>query len=68
MAGAVLLGWAAARAGVGPAWAGVVFAVAVPVFAIGGQIFNILHTVAGLAVVISSAVLARAVTASRAVV
>ena len=68
MAGAVLLGWAAARAGVGPAWAGVAFAVAVPVFAIGGQILNILHTVAGLAVVISSAVLARAVTANRTVV
>ena len=68
MAGAVLLGWAAARVGVGPSWAGIVFAVAVPVFAIGGQIFNILHTVAGLAIVISSAVLARAVTASRAAV
>ena len=66
MAGAVLLGWAAARAGVGPAWAGVLFAVGVPVFAIGGQIFNIVHTVAGLAIVISSAVLARAVTARRA--
>jgi hypothetical protein len=65
IAGAVLLGWSAARAGVGPAWAGVLFAVAVPVFAIGGQIFGILHTVAGLAIVISSAVLARAVTASR---
>jgi hypothetical protein len=65
MAGAVLLGWAAARAGVGPAWAGVLFAVGVPVFAVGGQIFNIVHTIAGLAIVISSAVLARAVTASR---
>jgi hypothetical protein len=65
VAGAVLLGWAAARVGVGPAWAGVLFAVAVPVFAIGGQIFGILHTVAWLAIVISSAVLARAVTASR---
>jgi hypothetical protein len=65
MAGAVLLGWAAARAGLGPAWAGVLFAVAVPVFAVGGQIFNFLHTVAGLVIVISSAVLARAVTASR---
>ena len=65
MAGAVLLGWAAARAGVGPAWAGVLFAVGVPVFAVGGQIFNIVHTVAGLAIVISSTVLARAVTASR---
>jgi hypothetical protein len=62
--GAVLLGSAAARARVGPVWAGIGFAVAVPVFAIGGQIFGILHTVAGLAIVITSALLARAVTSS----
>jgi hypothetical protein len=63
--GAVLLGSAAARARVGPVWAGILFAVAVPVFAIGGQIFGILRTVAGLAIVISTAVIARAVSARR---
>jgi hypothetical protein len=63
--GAVLLGSAAARARVGPAWAGILFAVAVPVFAIGGQLVGILHTIAGLAIVISSAVLAWSVAAAR---
>jgi hypothetical protein len=62
--GAVFLGSAAARARVGPPWAGIVFAAAVPVFAIGGQIFGILHTVAGLAIVISSTMLAWSVTAA----
>lgn len=63
--GAVLLGSAAARARVGPVWAGIVFAVAVPMFAIGGQLVGILHTVAGLAIVVSSALLSLAVHSSR---
>ena len=63
--GAVLLGSAAARVRVGRVWPGVVFAAAVPVFAIGGQIFGIMHTVAGLAIVISSVVISWAVSSSR---
>ena len=63
--GAVLLGSAAARARVGPVWAGIVFAVAVPMFAIGGQLVGILHTVAGLAIVVSTALLSLAVHSSR---
>jgi hypothetical protein len=58
--GGILLGRAAARARLGPAWAGTTFAVAVPVFTVGGQILSFLHPVGGIAIVVSSAVIAAA--------
>jgi hypothetical protein len=56
--GAVLLGSAAVRAKLGPRWSGVLFAIAVPVFTIGGQLFSFLHPIAGVAITISGIVLA----------
>jgi hypothetical protein len=58
--GAILLGRAAVRSGLGPRWAGTVFAVAVPVFTVGGQILTFLHPLGGVAIAASSAALARA--------
>ena len=60
IAGAIMLGRAAVRAGLGPTWAGVTFAVAVPVFAVGGQIVSLLHPLAGLAIAASAVALALA--------
>ena len=59
--GAALLGTAAARSGVGPVWAGRVLAIAAPVFAVAGFTLEILQPVAGLAIAVSAAALARAV-------
>ncbi len=62
--GAVLLGRAAARSGVAPAWAGWLFAVAVPVFALAGFTLEVLQPVAGVLVAASGVALARAVSSS----
>ena len=60
VAGAILLGRAAVRAGLGPTWAGVLFAVGVPLFGIGGQLLSFLHPIAGLLLMASGIALALA--------
>ena len=64
--GAILLGRGAATSGAAPRWAGWLFAVAVPVFAIAGFTIEILQPIAGLAVAISGFGLARAASISMA--
>lgn len=57
--GAALLGRAAGRSGVAPTWAGRLFAVAVPAFAVTGVTFEVLQPVAGLLVALSTGMLAK---------
>ena len=59
--GAALLGRAAGRSDVAPAWAGRLFALAVPAFAVTGLTFEVLQPVAGLVVALSGGMLARGV-------
>ena len=61
--GAALLGQAANRSGVVPVWAGRLFALAVPAFAVAGFSIEILQPVAGLAIAVAGVVLARGVSA-----
>ena len=62
--GAALLGSAANRSGLVPVWAGRMFALAVPVFAIAGLSLEILQPVAGVLIAVSSAAMARGVTSA----
>lgn len=59
--GAVLLGRATVRSGIGPMWAGKVIAWGVPVFVLAGFTVQILQPVAGLAVAVAGVALARAI-------
>ena len=62
--GSALLGRAAGRSGVAPTWAGRLFALAVPAFAVTGLTIEVLQPVAGLLVALSAGMLARGVQAS----
>ena len=62
--GAALLGRAANRSGLVPVWAGRMFALAVPAFAIAGFSLEILQPVAGVLIAVSTAVMARAVSSA----
>ena len=59
--GASLLARAAARSGAVPTWAGWLFALAVPAFAVTGFTFEVLQPVAGVLIAVSGFALARAV-------
>ena len=61
---AALLGRAANRSGLVPVWAGRMFALAVPLFAIAGLTLEILQPVAGILIAVSTAVMARAVSSA----
>ena len=62
--GAALLGRAANRSGLVPVWAGRMFALAVPAFAIAGFTLEILQPLAGLLIAVSTAAMARAVSSA----
>ena len=64
--GAILLGRAAARSTVAPAWAAWLFAASVPVFAVAGFTIEILQPIAGVAVAVSGFALARSISAAMA--
>ena len=59
--GAALLGRAANHSGLAPVWAGRMFALAVPAFAVAGFTVEILQPVAGLMIAVSCGALARGV-------
>lgn len=59
--GAVLLGRATVRSGIGPTWAGKVVVWGVPVFVLAGFTIQILQPVAGLAVAVAAVALARSI-------
>ncbi len=59
--GAALLGRAANRSGIGPLWAGRLFALAAAAFAVTGFTLDILQPVAGLLIAASTGALAKAV-------
>ena len=61
---AALLGRAANRSGLVPVWAGRMFALAVPLFAIAGLTLEILQPLAGLLIAVSTAAMARAVSSA----
>ncbi len=61
--GAAMLGRAARRSGVAPAWAAWLFAVAVPVFALSGFMLEAFQPVAGLLVAASTTAVARGASA-----
>ena len=62
--GAALLGRAANSSGLVPVWAGRMFALAVPAFAVAGLTLEILQPVAGALIAVSTAVMARAVSSN----
>ena len=64
--GAFLMGRAAARSTLAPAWAAWLFAASVPVFVVAGFTIEILQPIAGIAVAVSGLALARSVSAAMA--
>ena len=57
--GAALLSRAVSRSGVAPRWAALLFALAVPAFALTGLTLEVLQPVAGLLVAVGAGMLAK---------